>query len=200
MYNRRKENDLLKWLRKGKENVIPRKGIPVNKIEDLELTHEGQIKGFKPYVGGVPMSLDGVQYDSFYEDSDTEFWVTHGESKTSNTAKFKKNMVGFALSHYIYSGAGDIYKVGKHEESGTVITRITLPHGYGIHQWDKDLALKTFGTAVGIYVTHFLYRAAEKGLEKFGKRGIEQAKKLEQSEVDRMFIADRPPIPRIGYG
>ena len=199
-YNTREETNVLRWLRKGKENVIPRKGIQVNKIEDLELTHEGQIKGFKPYVGGVPLSLDGVQYDEFYADSDTEFWVTHGESKTSSPAKFRKNMVSFALSHYIHSGVGDIKDIGRHEESGTLITRITLPRGYGIHQWDKDLALKTFGTAVGIYVTHFLYRATEKALERFGKKGVEQAKKLEQAEVDRMFIPDRPPIPRIGYG
>jgi hypothetical protein len=199
-YNTRQETDLLKWLRKGKENVIPREGIAVESIEDLELTHEGQIKGFKPDVGGVPLSLDGVQYDEFYADSDTEYWVTHGESKTSNPGKFRKNMVSFALSHYIYSGKGDIKYVGRHAESGTEITRITLPHGYGIHQWDSDLAIKTFGTAVGIYVTHFLYAAAERGLEKFGKKGIERAKKLEQAELDRMMIADKPPITRIGYG
>jgi hypothetical protein len=198
-YNPRKETNFLRWLKGGKQNIIPRHGRPVESPNEIIFTHEGQIKGFVPEVGGVPLTMGTVKYDEFYADSDTEYWATHGESKTSSPAKFRDNMVNFALSHYIYDhGKATVQYIGKHEESGTEATRITLPRGYGIHQWDHDLALKTFGTAIGIYVTHFLYAAAEKGYEKAGRK--QQAKKIEQSEIDRMFIPDKMPIPRIGYG
>jgi len=197
-YNPRKENNLLKWLRKGKENIIPRYGKSVQNVNEIVFTHDGLIKGFVPEVGGVKLSVGSVKYDEFYEDSDTEYWVTHGESRTSSTGKFKENMVNFALSHYIYHyGKANVKHLDEHKETGTKVNVITLPRGYGIHQWDRDLALKTYGTAIGIYITHFLYAAAEKGYEKAGRK--EQAKKIEQSEVDRMFIPDKLPVPAFGY-
>jgi hypothetical protein len=197
-YNTRKENGLIRWLRKGKDSIIPRVGRAVESMDDLYFTIEGQVQGVSPGVGGQLLSLDGVQYDDFYGDSDNEYWVTHGESKTSNPGRFRKNIISFALSHYVYHhGASEVKDLETHPKSGK-ITRITLPYGFSPNQWDSDLALKTYGTAIGIYITHFLYALAEKGYEKAGRK--EQAKKIEQSELDRMFIPDMPVIPRLGYG
>ncbi|MEM7815850.1 MAG: hypothetical protein QXN71_01890, partial [Candidatus Aenigmatarchaeota archaeon] len=61
-----------------------------------------------------------------------------------------------------------------------------------------ELAIKTGSRAVGIYITHLFYSIFEKAFIKAGL--LNEAKKLEQKELDRMFVPDIPLVPRTGYG
>jgi hypothetical protein len=203
-YNTRKPTPLIQWLRKGKVEqgapLIPRQGRAVE-FDDIIFTHEGQIQGFKEEAGGQPLRGDQIMFDQFYADSDTENWVTHWETKTSNPARFRQNIIDFTLSHYIYAtgNAKRDYLYGKLESGkDMVVQRISLPYGYGLSNWDQSLFLKTAGRAIGIYVTHPFYSFFEKALAKAGR--IDEAKKVEQGEVNRMYVPDRPPILRVGYG
>jgi hypothetical protein len=179
---------------------IPRYGRAAKTVEDFDFNEAGQITGYKrdSDIRGQLLRPDQVRFDDFYWQSDTENIVTHGEAKTSSPTKFRDNMVQWTLSHYVYTQGS-----AKKESLGTVkvrgrdvqIFRLDMP--YGIHRFDPALMIKTIGTAIGIYVTHFLYSALEKGYLKAGD--VQAAKNMEQMELDFMFGSYRPLRPAAAY-
>jgi len=176
---------------------IPRYGKP-SKLEDFDFNEKGQITGYKMGTGrGQMLRPDQIKFDDFYWQSDTENIVTHYEAKTSNPVKFRDNMVQWTLSHFIYAtGGATKVQLGPEPHTGRMIYRLDMP--YGMHGFDSALLIKTIGNMLGIYVTHFLYSALEKGYLKAGD--VQAAKNMEQMELDFMFASYRPLRPAISYG
>jgi hypothetical protein len=194
----------VKWLKKEViergGDPIPRYGRATKSVEDFQFNEQGQITGYKrgSDVRGQLLRPDQIRFDDFYWQSDTENIVTHEEAKTSNPGKFRDNMVQWTLSHFVYTtGGAKKVPIGSVNVGGRNVQVFRLDMPYGIHGFDPALLIKTIGTSIGIYVTHFLYSALEKGYQKAGD--IQAAKNMEQMELDFMFGSYRPLRPAAAY-
>ena len=206
-YNVRKPTPLILWLREGQKEIIPRGGRP-SEFSDLDMTREGNLAHFNldhynqngEMLGGVPVGVDNIQYDSFYTESETLDWALHKELKKGlSPNQVQKDLVQFSLSHYAYTqGSAKLDPLDKHEPTGDYIWRLTLPPAsiLGITQWDSTLFAKTLTRVIGAYaIMHWPYYAFEKlgGYlhipEKFVKNVV-------QSEVDSVFKPTRYIIDR----
>jgi hypothetical protein len=217
-YNERPVTDFIKWLRKERmergEPIIPRMGRPLESVDDLKITREGHVAAYnegrigiskRVPLGGLPLTDAEIIYDGFFTESRTLWLATHGEIDEPgiSTEQLEKNLIQFILSHYIYSiGRAEKKQLGppvKLEDGReTTFYSITLPHGYGLGQWDSQLFQKTLSRVIGAaLITHLPYYAFEKIYQRIPEHLRGKKNYITQREVDTIFLTLQPYISRI---